>query len=180
MLITEWCERGSIVAEGHRKPFTYREICMIVDQVAQALTWLHGQRVIHRAIRPKYILVRTRTGSSLEVCLSKFPFSTDIPACDDGADGSVSKYYSSEKGNLEAVKEPYMAPDAFTQFEDRRREHLRHPAAVDIWSLGVIALELATGSLPNVVYDDNREARSNPLQVRENTLPGISSSTKTR
>ena len=175
MLITEWCERGDIVAEGQREPFTYLEICTIVDQVAKALTWLHGKSFIHRALRPEYIIVRTRTDSVLEVCLSKLCFATEIPNADGAIDPAVavekaSNEYYTEVGKRPAENEPYMAPDAFASHYDRRAEHLENPAAVDVWSLGVIALQLATGHLPTVVYENEWIQNNDPLRASEGTF----------
>ncbi|KAJ4399877.1 Serine/threonine-protein kinase dclk2 [Neurospora sp. IMI 360204] len=66
MLVTEWCDLGSMVEEGKRKPFTYRESGMIVHQVAKALKYLHSQRFVHRDVCPRHILVRSRTTSHIE------------------------------------------------------------------------------------------------------------------
>lgn len=178
LLITEWCEQGSIVAEGRRKRFTYLEIVKIVGQIAASLTWLHAHGYAHRAIRPEYIVVRSRTDSSIEVCLSKFAFATQIPPVTIGVDESVaqdlftvvqqaSKKYYGEKGKLLAIDEKYIAPDPFSPFMERRTDHLKHPSAVDVWSLGVVALELVTGSLPIVLYNKGGVRERNPLRVEE-------------
>ncbi|KAK3347352.1 kinase-like domain-containing protein [Neurospora tetraspora] len=153
MLVMEWCDLGSMVEEGERKSFTYHESCMIVDQVAKALMYLHGQRFVHRDVRPQHILVRSRTTSRLEVCLTDFSSSTKIPIVTDGTNGSRW-----------AEDEAYIAPDAFASSDQLREEHVKNLAAVDIWSLGVIALELLTGSLPTIVYETPQDMQ-HPILV---------------
>ncbi|KAK3951403.1 kinase-like domain-containing protein, partial [Pseudoneurospora amorphoporcata] len=162
MLITEWCERGSIVEEGRRKSFTYHETCMIVDQVAKALAYLHAQGVVHRDIRPQHILVRTRTDSSLDICLSNFSRSAQISIATGGANDSVT--HDSSAAAAQANRDHY----AERGDKKLRADHLANPAAVDIWSLGVIALELATGSLPTIVYETAHE--QDPVLVKDQQL----------
>lgn len=180
------CELGSIVEEGRRKWFTYQKCCMIVDQIAQALKHLHAQLTVHRNVRPQHILVRSRTDSGLEVCLTDFSSSleipTEIPTTTDGnnvpatidiaASARAAFAHHDPRGEHRAEDYAYIAPDRFTVSGRHFFAHVKHPAAVDIWSLGVVALELLTGGLPTIVYETD-EDKQHPILVKSQRFTNL-------
>ncbi|KAK3386281.1 kinase-like domain-containing protein [Sordaria brevicollis] len=176
MLITEWCDLGSIAEEASRKWFTYHECCMIIDQMAQALQHLHAQQLVHRNVRPQHILVRSRTDSRLEVCLTNFSSALKIPTIADGNGGPAtidldastraSFAHHDIRGENWAVHDAYIAPDGFTRAGKNFYAHVKNPEAVDIWSLGVVALEFLAGGLPFITYE-TEEDYQHPILVKD-------------
>lgn len=92
----------------------------IVRQIASALDEAHRQGVIHRDVKPANINIHQLPGGGIEVKLLDFGIATEGPA--KGIAGTVA----------------YMAPEQASGAVQTK--------AVDIYSLGKIALELATGS----------------------------------
>ena len=99
---------GDLEDQNRYKPFTMREIALILRQMLDALVYLHvGFNIIHRDIKPANILCETRSHFRL-------------------ADFGLAK----EGQVLETIKgtRPYMAPEMFA--------NKPYSAAVDLWVLG--------------------------------------------
>ena len=112
---------GGNLEQQHRlMPFTAREIGRILQQMLQALKYLHVDfSMIHRDMKPANILCDSRTHFRL-------------------ADFGLAK----EGDFLKTVKgtQPYMAPE---MFEDKP-----YTAAVDLWGLGMVIIRFLIGSSP--------------------------------
>ncbi len=98
-------------------------IISYVSQVADALQYIHQQKLIHRDIKPENMLL----GRHNEVLLSDFGFILLAPS-------SISQSTKEMAGTI-----PYMAPE---QFSGKPR-----PAS-DQYSLGIVVYEWLTGSRP--------------------------------
>jgi len=124
--IMEYIEEGSLadLAE-HEGPSAVplpllREI---LDEVAPALEYLHGMRLVHRDVKPSNILVRTTR--PLDLVLSDFGLTVAVAQTREMRSGSRTQAYA--------------APEA--AWGDTW-------AGLDWWSLGITLLELATGRHP--------------------------------
>lgn len=99
----------------------------IVEQVLNGLDHLHRRlRVVHRDVKPSNLLV-SRRGDDVTVKLSDFGVSSELTS-------SVA-VCSSWVGTV-----TYMSPE--------RISGNRYSFDADIWSLGLTALEIATGKFP--------------------------------
>jgi serine/threonine protein kinase len=113
-------------------------VCLLGRQLASALGFAHAQGVLHRDVKPANILL-DRTGRAF---LTDFNLSLDARRDDCLFGGSCA----------------YMAPehlDAFALPDQDRQD--RVDARSDVYSLGVVLYELATGRRP---FLDAHEAAS--------------------
>ena len=109
------------------KPLAPREIAALLDQVASAVDYAHGQGIIHRDIKPGNILLDTHD----RAFLSDFSIA-----------GLIEEATSRLTRTGMALGTPmYMAPEALAGQPST--------PAVDIYSLGVVARELVAGPRGN-------------------------------
>jgi eukaryotic-like serine/threonine-protein kinase len=114
-----------------RKTLETREVVDIASQVAEALDVAHGMGIVHRDIKPGNVFVGT-TGQVkvLDFGMAR-SFSTDDPT--GPTDGSTIPGRPIGTVN-------YMAPERILQ--------MPLDARCDLFSLGVVIYEMATGRLP--------------------------------
>lgn len=114
----EYISLGNLSQEHERSPFSPWETLVTIDQVSDGLDYLHGLQIVHRDIKPPNLLVaaRRQKDRTLHIKIADFGLSTD----------SELRTYCGTK--------LYTAPE-----EEGRNEK------IDIWSLGIVALELSTG-----------------------------------
>lgn len=101
-------------------------VAYYLKQILTGLAYLHETKIIHRDIKPANILVTSQG----QIKISDFGCSQQMMTSQTPAE-----IVQQMKGSI-----PYMAPEAL------RQEVLSRKA--DIWSLGCLALELATGKQP--------------------------------
>ncbi|ODV89595.1 hypothetical protein CANCADRAFT_28849, partial [Tortispora caseinolytica NRRL Y-17796] len=119
----EYCSGGSCAALLKHGVFKEPEISFVMNQVLCGLSYLHSERIIHRDIKGANILV---SGDG-QVKLADFGVSGKITC-------TISKLNS-------FVGSPYwMAPEVIN--------NCSYNTTVDIWSLGITAIELAKGTPP--------------------------------
>eukprot|EP00198_Chlamydomonas_reinhardtii_P010965 XP_001700302.1 predicted protein [Chlamydomonas reinhardtii] len=112
---------------GRRGYFTPGRMQSIARQVLQALAFLHANQVIHADIKPENILVKNYTKCSVKVI--------DLGCSIYNSEAHLSHYVQSRS---------YRAPEVMLG--------LPYDGRIDIWSLGCVMAELATGQVlfPNV------------------------------
>jgi serine/threonine protein kinase len=132
-IVTELLPGGDLFQYLEKREFklTEERACKIVHSIATALYYLHSYGIAHRDLKPENILMIDPTDES------------DIKIVDFGLAKMV--------GPNEKCTEPfgtlaYVAPEVLMQQP--------YDKSVDVWSLGVIAYLLLSGSLP---YDDDDE-----------------------
>lgn len=101
----------------------------VLAQIADALRYLHANRVVHRDIKPSNILVNRLDGDGfLEFKLCDFSLATQLPEDQDSIESSILGTPS------------YMAPEIVSQ--------MPYNASVDVWGLGVSLYELIVLNKP--------------------------------
>lgn len=106
---------------GHRA-VTVEELSPVVHQVATALLHLSTLRIIHADLKPDNIMIANRHQQPLRVKLIDFGLACLVSAVEPGI-------------CLQTIW--YRAPEIIL--------HIPFNEAIDMWSLGLIAAELATG-----------------------------------
>ncbi|MBN2209037.1 MAG: sigma 54-interacting transcriptional regulator [Candidatus Coatesbacteria bacterium] len=124
--IVEWC--------ASRGP---DEILALLLQVAIALSYIHGQRVVHGDIKPSNIIVRSKppAGENLPLSGSDLYDAGFVTLMDFGLSSALSAPSLFVGGTVE-----YMAPERFVASGADVRS--------DLYSLGVLAYELFAKRLP--------------------------------
>ena len=129
----EYVEGSSLNArmQQHQdKILPFGEILWVLHEVCQGLAYAHSQGVIHRDLKPDNILI-SHTGQ--------------VKLADFGLARSLTHEHALTKTG-EAVGTPlYMSPE---QIQNEKVN-----AKTDIYSIGIIAFELACGRVP--FYDEN-------------------------
>ncbi|MBQ7188364.1 MAG: protein kinase [Kiritimatiellae bacterium] len=103
----------------------------IARQVADALDYAHGQRIIHRAIKPSNVMVETRSDGGLVARVLDFGLAAEVRS----SMGRVSREVRDTSGTR-----PYMAPE---QWQGEKQD-----AATDQYALAVLVYELLAGKVP--------------------------------
>lgn len=111
---------------------TYSEaVAWIIASLARALAYAHAQGVLHRDVKPANVLLTVRGGPQLlDFNLAHDPHSPE------------QAELAFRGGTL-----PYMAPEQLEAFLDPQGWE-RVGAAADLYSLGLVMLELFTGQAP--------------------------------
>ncbi|GLI65433.1 hypothetical protein VaNZ11_008797 [Volvox africanus] len=107
--------------------FTAGRMQSIAKQVLQALSFLHSNHVIHADVKPENVLVKNYSKCSVKLI--------DLGCSIYNSETNMSHYVQSRS---------YRAPEVMLG--------LPYDGRIDIWSLGCVMAELATGSVlfPNV------------------------------
>ncbi|KAG7484684.1 hypothetical protein MATL_G00052360 [Megalops atlanticus] len=110
--------------------FSESTVKLYICEIALALHYLRGKRIIHRDIKPDNILLDEHGHAHL-------------------TDFNIAAVVKEDlKATSIAGTKPYMAPELFQPFEGT---HPGYSFAVDWWSLGITAYELLRGQRPYVM-----------------------------
>ena len=140
VLITEllWCDLLAFYKDSKMKPkVALDETIKIMLNVAEGLKYLHSRDIVHRDIKSRNILL----DSKLKAKIADLGQAKEL----GGRENFSSTYATPVPGTY-----VYMAPETFPVI--RGSEILRdvdYGAGLDIFSFGVVLLELIIGHLPN-------------------------------
>ncbi|MGE0710840.1 MAG: serine/threonine-protein kinase [Planctomycetota bacterium] len=133
---------GSNLRQKMAGPMAPAEAAAILRQASAALAYAHERGIVHRDVKPENILV----GADGRVRLADFGLAKAA------AEGALHSLLPSLTATRQAMGTPhYMAPE---QLEGREVD-----ARADLYSLGVVAYELVTGSLPLGRFPDPSRTR---------------------
>ncbi|KAM3549399.1 hypothetical protein ARSEF4850_008879 [Beauveria asiatica] len=111
---------------------SYNETLTITSQCLSALAYLHGSEapIAHRDIKPANIFIQYRRHGDISIKLGDFGLSRDR--------AELMTLCGTQK---------YLAPEIYSELQHyvSNETRLGYTAVVDIWSLGVVACELAYG-----------------------------------
>ncbi|KAI8082719.1 kinase-like domain-containing protein [Halteromyces radiatus] len=125
-LLTEWYPHG----------LHELLISCIVKQILEALDYLHSNELIHRDVKAANMLVDANTGV--------------VRLCDFGVSGKLTP--TSRRKNSVLARRSFVGTPCWLSPEMIRRE--LYDTKVDMWSLGITTIELASGKPP--FYDAKR------------------------
>jgi Tol biopolymer transport system component len=133
-LIMELIEDGSLRSLLHEKtPLSLSVGLDLVRQAAEGLAYAHAQSMVHRDIKPDNLLLKRATLSAE----SGNPYSVKI------SDFGLAKL---AEGGMQTVQGQTMGTPAYMSPE--QCQALSLDGRSDIYSLGVVLYEVATGSVP--------------------------------
>jgi eukaryotic-like serine/threonine-protein kinase len=137
LLILEYLEGEPLSARLARERPSVSEILRIGAEIADALDCAHTHGLIHRDLKPSNVMLTAAGAKVLDFGLVK---RTARPGSDDAEEPTASESISEEEALLGTL--PYMAPE---QVEGNVAD-----PRTDIYALGVILYQAATGRLPFV------------------------------
>ena len=124
----DFCAGGELFLKlGREGIFRERTAAFYLAEITLALEHLHSVNVLHRDLRPEYILL----GSDGHCCLTDFGLAKDFTGSGDDEDGRARTLC----GTME-----YMAPEMVAR--------KWYGKGADFWSLGCIAYEMLSGEPP--------------------------------
>mmetsp|Transcript_3483 Transcript_3483/g.5170 ORF Transcript_3483/g.5170 Transcript_3483/m.5170 type:complete len:341 (-) Transcript_3483:77-1099(-) len=133
-IVTQLCSGGDlldkIIDDG---PYTENNAAKVMQQLLQALEYSHGQKVVHRDLKPENLMLASADNM------------TDIRVIDFGLgklldDGVVT--------HTVCGTPQYAAPEVLLPVVDGKNAKSGHSFDVDIWSAGVVAYCLLSGTPP--------------------------------
>ncbi|KAG5508732.1 hypothetical protein JKF63_05230 [Porcisia hertigi] len=126
-IVMEYCEGGSVdtAYDLLRRPLSEPLIAYVCRQILLGLRYLHERHVIHRDVKGSNVLL-TKDG---QVKLADFGVSTEL------------KHTLSRRNSFIGTA-LWMAPEALTEKD--------YDSRADIWSLGIVTIELAEGQPPHL------------------------------
>src|SRR5580765_442204 len=137
-IATEFVDGQTLRKRLSGAPMELTEVLSIAIQVAGALEEAHAAGIVHRDIKPENVMVR-RNGhvKVLDFGLAKL---MERPAVDEADTEAVTRALVQTDAGMVLGTSQYMSP------EQARGKPV--DARTDIWSLGVVLYEMATGRPP--------------------------------
>ena len=125
-IVMPFMEGGTLRVRIRRSPLTLAEVCSCLQDIADALDYIHAQGIIHRDIKASNVLLDAAGKCYL----------TDLGIARVVSDATQLTSTGNVLGTVD-----YLAPELF---EPNRKSDIRS----DLYSLGVLLFEMVTGQLP--------------------------------
>lgn len=125
-IVMEYCAAGSLsdMMSVCKRTLTEEQIACVMKQSLAGLTYLHGQKIIHRDIKAANLLL---TGQA------------DCKLADFGVSAEIATTLSRKRTIIGTPN--WMAPEVIKASAYNEK--------ADVWSLGITAIELAVGAPPH-------------------------------
>lgn len=127
--VMSYYENGSLEDLIQSQQLNSEERASILRQMLEGIAYLHNHDIIHRDLKPQNILI-LHHGGRYTPKITDFGISKQLR---DGESGSVSN-------SLPILSRPYASPEQFLGGTIKKN--------TDLWSFGVVAYRMFTGSLP--------------------------------
>lgn len=125
-IVMPFMEGGTLRTRIRQSPLSLRECCRALNDIADALDYIHRQGIVHRDIKASNVLLDAQG----KYYLSDFGI----------ARTSTDATQLTTTGNVLGTAD-YIAPELF-------QDNHRADARSDLYSLGVLLFEMVTGQLP--------------------------------
>ncbi|KAF7367267.1 Protein kinase domain-containing protein [Mycena sanguinolenta] len=149
-IFEEFCQGGSLAALLEHGRIEDESIIQIYTmQMLDGLAYLHGQGIVHRDVKPDNILLDHRGvikfvdfGAAKILAKNQRTMQRSRRGLDNNAGMAVPGFPAKGPQNSLTGTPMYMSPEVIKN--EKRGRH----GAMDIWSLGCVVLEFATGKKP--------------------------------
>ncbi|MCL1894640.1 MAG: serine/threonine-protein kinase [Holophagaceae bacterium] len=146
--ILQYYEHGNLNQLLNSQSLSYETISAILRQVLNGLEFLHSQKIIHRDMKPKNILmVITPDGEYV-------PKITDF---------GISKKLDTDKSHDFSHSLTGVGSLSFISPEQLKADKIRRNT--DLWSLGVTAYQAFTGQLPFTSGDEDSASEAGQIEL---------------
>ncbi len=151
-MILEFCNGGDLedyVSKSYKSgkgPLSEEELQLVAFSIASGLKDMHAQKIMHRDIKPKNILLVVDDASRKI---------TKVKLCDYGLSRNVADCVGCRASTILGTFD-YFAPELYDLMQDTEQEDAKYDNKVDVWSYGVLLFYTAYAK--TVLVTPNKKA----------------------